>query len=122
MTAAIAKVALTKVLTSSFGSIKAAAGTIESLATITNGALGVVQGENKLDLAETEHDVATGKAEVEKLKALIKMLEALLEGDMAFIKMLTELQAKLDSGVAGIVRNEHDLNMQIEGDKNFSFS
>lgn len=88
--------------------------TTGNVANFTQGALAVEQGMNQMELAGIEYAVAMGKAEVEKLKALIKYLEALMEGDMEFSKELAEIQAKLDKGVATLIRNEHGSNMKME--------
>ena len=80
-----------------------AAATLQLLSAMT----GMAQGAGNIVAADMQYDADMANAMVTQLKAMIKMLEQLLQGDMEFIQLLVDLQAKLDAWVANIVATEH---------------
>ncbi len=57
-----------------------------------------------------DYKAQTANADAKELKATIAYLQGILEADADFVQMLMDISAKLDSGVATMVKNEFQAN------------
>lgn len=57
-----------------------------------------------------DYKAQTANADAKELKARIAYLQGILEADADFVQMLMDISAKLDSGVATMVKNEFQAN------------
>lgn len=113
-TTAAAEAAKTATLETTKAVAKTIANLGKQLSTMVQGGLQVASGVQALDVANSSYDASMAQAAVTELKAMIKMLEQILETDSAFLQMLMELLAKVDSFTADVVADEHASNQQTD--------
>lgn len=67
-----------------------------------------------------EYEATMSQADVEEMKAVLKSLQSLLQADQDFLAQLVRIQAQMDQGVAGMLRQEHETSQQIAQMENYS--
>jgi hypothetical protein len=79
------------------------------------GAAGAKMGQGVYEFQAT-----MAQADVEEMKATLKALQTLLQADQDFLAELVRIQAQMDQGVAGMLRQEHETSQQIAQMENYS--
>jgi hypothetical protein len=79
------------------------------------GASGAKIGQGVL-----EYNATMSQADVEEMKAVLKSIQNLLQADQDFLAELVKVQAQMDQGVAGMLRQEHETSLQIAQVESYS--